>query len=175
MKFWRDYNYTCQDFFRARGLLISPRHVEGDGGAGAGMAFDGAIAADFGHALAHVPQAVGPCVLRRPFKALPVVGDDDTEFSIGNVHAEPHFFRTSVFDDIVQRFFYGEEKIVANVRRHVEGGWMFRQIKTAANAGRAKEIEGELAEVIDEVRQGIVARIDGPDDFIQGLHDLASS
>jgi hypothetical protein len=54
-----------------------------DSGAGFGPAVDAEFAADFFHALAHVPQAIGGSGLRRAVKALAGVFDADAEALIG--------------------------------------------------------------------------------------------
>src|SRR6185503_20736292 len=73
-------------FRNSFGLRISfdsssagPREFEGNGGASAHAAFHPALAADFGHAFAHVAQAVRPRVLGVVLKSFSVVLDDHAQ------------------------------------------------------------------------------------------------
>src|SRR5581483_962323 len=67
---------------RSSRAFPGPGQRESDFRAGAGVAFDGAFAAEFGQALAHVPEAVGPGILRRAFEAAAVVLDGDAQIAV---------------------------------------------------------------------------------------------
>ena len=49
---------------------------------------------------------------------------------------------------------------------------MNRKIQPASHIGDFEKFDGEIAEIIEQMRQRVVVRIDGPDCFIQGLNDF---
>src|SRR3954471_5017571 len=61
-----------------------------------------------------------------------------------------------------------------DVRGDFAHGRLLGKIEAATDAGETQVIKGKLAGVINEVCEGIVAGIDGPDDFVERLDGLAS-
>ncbi len=166
------YNEAIVHSIRAR-----DRDLEGDAGAFVGLGINFAGAADFGKAFAHVLEAVfcvggaGGGLGRR--KAAAVVFDDEFEGGGLVVEGDADFGGAGVFDGVVEGFFEGEENVVADLggqgpRRDADG-----EIEAAADVGRVEKILREFSEVGGEAVKGVVARVDGPDDFVEGASEVA--
>src|ERR1035437_3261956 len=77
----------------ARPSLARPGQLERDLGAGAGFAFDAALAANLRQALPHVAQAVRPGILGRLVESEAIVLNRDQQAVVGGADAQPHFGR----------------------------------------------------------------------------------
>src|SRR5271156_2729561 len=150
-----------------------PEAVEGDTHAIAGPGLDLKLAADLSDSPAHVFETVGAAGFDLAVKAASVVPDEHTQGFVGGQYQQRDFRGARMAYDVAERLLDGQEKIMPDLRRDRFGGRILGQIQVAANAGGTHEIRGELADVVDEVRQRIVGGIDGPDDFIERIGRLA--
>lgn len=80
-----------------------------DAGALTGAAFDGELAADFGDALAHVPQTIRSAERGGFGEAFAVVLDDDGGGFFSGDDLKANFRGAGMPDDVVKRFFDDEK------------------------------------------------------------------
>jgi hypothetical protein len=78
-----------------------------------------------------------------------------------------------MLDGIVERFPEREEELMARLGGDRAMGQDGRQFHARANRSVFEKIVGRLREIFNEPFEGIVLRVDGPDDFVQGLGDFA--
>src|SRR5262245_49726808 len=82
-----------------------------------GSTFNPAFSTNGFKPMLHVSQAVSFAnrqfiLARRSFESPPIVGDDNFQLLRLNAHLQNHTCRTRMFQNVVQRFFNREEKIV---------------------------------------------------------------
>src|SRR5436305_2908912 len=75
--------------------------------------------------------------------------------------------------DVVERFFYRKKKIVPHLSGNGLGRRMIRHIHMAGDIRGSEELDSELADVADHVRQHIIFRVDGPNNLIERVCGLS--
>lgn len=133
-------------------------------------------ASDFFHAFFHVGHAVS-CVS----SIAGCGGGYAFSIVLDLKEKEPHFRGqgdadfgcAGIFDDVVECFLEGEEKIVPELGGKFAFGKVDGKIEPAANVGHTEKFLGVGAEIVGEVIEVIVLRADGPDDAVHGAHEVA--
>jgi hypothetical protein len=72
-----------------------------------------------------------------------------------------------MFGGIIQRFSHREIQIVPHLRRQRHWGRGLVHVQSAAHVGGAEKLLGDVPEIRIETGQGIIGRIDCPDDFVE--------
>ena len=126
------------------------------------------------------PPSAGACSASRPRRRRPASAQTRPLSSTAMIQSlivgpdsQADFAGVRVADHVVQRFLDRQEQIVPHLRRYRALRRMFHRLHPAPDIGCAQKFDRELAEIIDQIRQRVVPRIDRPDDFVQRLDHLS--
>lgn len=153
-------------------VLVTKRNFEFDGGALVRFAQEGAGAVDFFHAAFHIDHAIaGVGALGR--NSFAVVLDREGEKLGLRLQRDANFGGFGVFDGVIEGFLKCEEEVVSELSGELDFRKIDGEEKSAADLGDAEEFLGVAAEVVGELVERIMLRVDGPDDSVHGAHEMA--
>ncbi len=75
--------------------------------------------------------------------------------------------------DVVHRFFERQKHVVSQVGRNDRCGQLGRHLQPVTQSGQGEIFLRILAGVIDQTLQGVILRIRGPDDLVEGARGVA--
>src|SRR5688500_2483970 len=78
-----------------------------------------------------------------------------------------------MFGDVVDGFFDGEENVVTDLSAEMQRRKMRRNVEAATDARDAEMFLGEFDSVGQEIFEGVVLRVNRPNDFIHGASEFA--
>src|ERR1017187_1015909 len=169
-----DYASFCHRInMRGRQLRRRPQKNKGNGRAATDPALDETFAADLAHALSHIAQPVCQRIVRCLRETTPVVLNDNLHTFRRESDLQPDIRCLGMFDDILQGFFDRQKDIVADIAGQVAVRRVLWDIQKTIYPGSQQIIHRELAGVVNQMPKCVVARIDGPDNFIERFYGLS--
>src|SRR5258705_11970115 len=102
-----------------------------------------------------------------PGESLAVVFNFNVKSSGGEFEPDPNLPRARVFKHIVDGLLRREEEMMPQLVWQFYVWNLSRKLKSTLHFTAFKEILHEPAKVMQEVRQGVIFRVDRPDDFLQ--------
>jgi hypothetical protein len=107
------------------------------------------------------------------FKTCPIVGNSNFQIATGNRHAKFHFGRFRVANNIVQRFFHGQQQVVPHTAVQSDLRKSDGNFEPAGDVRVRKKFLRIAGQIITERLQRVVFRVNGPDDDIQRGDEIA--
>lgn len=144
-----------------------------DGGSLTGRGLSFALASDRFEAVLEVGQTHASAANARGVEADAFIGNGDFEAVVDDRHLELDFQGAGVTRDVVERFFNGQEEVMACVAVQRGLRKLDRYFQAAADAAGGEEFTDEAADVIGQWLEGVSGGVNGPNDDVQGVDNAA--